>query len=203
MKKAIYRMERGAMIYLFSGKCPVPDERGGFSLDNLPPGFNFADNDSTRVFAKIIDGLPKIVSFHSFVTFANCASIDGKKYGFCKVCTNAEAILLVSCLNLVGLLGKWMGAKVFLCNISGSALHHVYNGRKRGTEKFSGIDKSLFEVVSHLSNCVSHRRMESPNLPNNLRSMIDDDALEMVVDLNSPDYQVPKSVKELKKEASD
>jgi hypothetical protein len=33
--------------------------------------------------------------------------------------------------------------------------------------------------------------------------MIDDDALEMVVDLNSPDYQVPKSVKELKKEASD
>ena len=35
--------------------------------------------------------------------------------------------------------------------------------------------------------------------------MIDDDALEMVVvvDLNSPDYQVPKSVEELKKEASD
>jgi hypothetical protein len=33
--------------------------------------------------------------------------------------------------------------------------------------------------------------------------MIDDDALEMVVDLNSPDYQGPKSVKELKKEASD
>ncbi len=73
MKKAIYRIERGAMIYLFSGKCPVPDERDGFSIDNLPPDFNFADNDSTRVFAKIIDGLPKIVSFHSFVTFANCA----------------------------------------------------------------------------------------------------------------------------------
>jgi hypothetical protein len=160
MKKAIYRMERGAMIYLFSGKCPVPDERGGFSLDNLPPGFNFADNDSTRVFAKIIDGLPKDCVFpFNIRDIRELCPIDGKKYGFCKVRTNAEAILLVSCLNLVGLLGKWMGAKVFLCNISGSALHHVYNGRKRGTEKFSGIDKSLFEVVSHLSNCVSHRRM--------------------------------------------
>jgi hypothetical protein len=142
-------------------------------------------------------------------------------------CTNAEAILLVSCLNLVGLLGNWIGAKVFLCNIGGSALHHEYNGRKRGTEKFSGIDESLFEVVSsggtHLSNCVRYRgtsfnsREEQAakvyafltslfdvlNLPNNLRPMIDDPAIEMVVVLSSSDYQVPKSAKELKKEASD
>jgi alpha-D-ribose 1-methylphosphonate 5-triphosphate synthase subunit PhnG len=121
---------------------------------------------------------------------------------------------------------------VFLCNIGGDTLWKVYNGCKGGTQRFSGIDESLSEVVfsgnthmsrcgTHLSNCMSHRRisfqagpeyqkavvyafltslLDILNRPNNLRPMIDDPDLEMVVDLMSPDYQEAARTIELQKE---
>jgi hypothetical protein len=51
MLKAIQRMARDLVLHLFSGKCPVPEKRGGF--DNLPPDFDPASNDSTYVFSHI------------------------------------------------------------------------------------------------------------------------------------------------------
>jgi hypothetical protein len=233
LKDAIYRMGFGVSIYLFSGKCPVPNDRGGFSLDDLPPNFNYADNDTTCVFAHIIKGLPKDFVFpFNIRDICQLCPDYGEEYGFCKKLTDIEAILLVFCLNDVGRLGKWIGAKVFLCNIGGEDLTKVYRGRIKGPQKFSGIDESLFEVVfsgcthmskygTHLSNCMKHRRvsfkvgpehqkavvyafltalLDVLNLQNNLRPMINDHRLEMVVDLMSPDYQEAARAIELEKQ---
>jgi hypothetical protein len=217
------------MIYLFSGKCPVPPERGGYSLDNLPPDFDYTINHSTHVFWHIIAGLQRdcVFPFNIRDICEKCPML-GKKFGYCKTCTDDEAILLVSCLNDIGRLGKWIGAKVFLCNIGGQALRKVYNGCKKGVQIHSGIDESLFHAVFsdgiHMSNCVSHRASSYRNgpasqqasvytslkslfdileRPDNLQAMIEEPSFKMVADLSSPNYQPPKSPKELKKEAAD
>jgi hypothetical protein len=170
LKGAIYRMAFGVKIYLFSGKCPVPDKRGGYSLDNLPPNSKYTNNDSVLVFKYIIAGLPEDCVFPFNIRDICVLCPDyGEEYGVCKKLTYIEAILLVFCLNHVGLLGKWIGAKVYLCNIGGKTLKDVYKGIMSGPQKFSGIDESLFEVVfsgrthlskwgTHLSNCKKHRR---------------------------------------------
>jgi hypothetical protein len=49
MSKAIQRMARNLLLYLFSGKCPVPERRGGWSFNNLPPDFEPASNDSKKL----------------------------------------------------------------------------------------------------------------------------------------------------------
>jgi hypothetical protein len=130
LKKAIYRMERDGKIYLFSGKCPVPHQwRGDYSLYNLPPDFDYTINHSTHVFWHIIAGLQKdcVFPFNIRDICEPCPE-TGLKFGFCKNCSNDEAILLVSFLNDIGRLGRWIGAKVFLCNIGGRALRKVYKG---------------------------------------------------------------------------
>jgi hypothetical protein len=127
LKGAIYRMAFGVKIYLFSGKCPVPDKRGGYSLDNLPPNSKYTNNDSVLVFKYIIAGLPEDCVFPFNIRDICVLCPDyGEEYGVCKKLTYIEAILLVFCLNHVGLLGKWIGAKVYLCNIGGETLKDVY-----------------------------------------------------------------------------
>lgn len=72
-------------------------------------------------------------------------------FGLCKNPTDSEADVVVFVLNHVGMLAKWMGAKLIFCNVGGDALNLVY----------SGIDQSLFEAIAskgvHMSICAHHR----------------------------------------------
>jgi hypothetical protein len=149
MLKAIQRMARYCLLYLFSGKCPVPDTRGGWNFDNLPPDFDPASNDSTYVFAHIIHSLPidDVIPFN----IHDICDLASGPFEFCKNPTDSEADVVVFVLNHVGMLAKWMGAKLIFCNVGGDALNLVY----------SGIDQSLFEAIAskgvHMSICARHR----------------------------------------------
>eukprot|EP00956_Cyclotella_meneghiniana_P006737 scaffold8963_cov63-Cyclotella_meneghiniana.AAC.10 len=60
MKKVIKRMKRSRILYLFSGKCPVPESRGGHSLDDST-GNDEPESDpnhSKLAFDLITHGLP-------------------------------------------------------------------------------------------------------------------------------------------------
>jgi hypothetical protein len=165
LKDAIYRMGFGVSIYLFSGKCPVPNDRGGFRLDDLPPNFNYADNDTTCVFAHIIKGLPKDFVFpFNIRDICQLCPDYGEEYDFCKKLTDIEAILLVFCLNDVGRFGKWrIGAKVFLCNIGGEDLTKVF--------VFSGRTH-MSKYGTHLSNCMKHRRVSFKLGPEHQKAVV-------------------------------
>ena len=92
MKKVIKRMKRSRLLYLFSGKCQVPESRGGYSLeDSSDQDEPESDpNDSKLAFEFITQGLP-VEDIFPFNVRDIC-ELAAELWGFCKNCTREDLI---------------------------------------------------------------------------------------------------------------
>ena len=84
-------MKRSRLLYLFSGKCQVPESRGD---DEDEPESD--PNDSKLAFELITQGLP-VEDVFAF-NVRDIRELAAGQWGFCKNCMREECMVTATCL---------------------------------------------------------------------------------------------------------
>eukprot|EP00956_Cyclotella_meneghiniana_P016059 scaffold25111_cov80-Cyclotella_meneghiniana.AAC.13 len=149
--EGIENMTNGKELNIFTGKCPVPDKRGGANIssdnDNVQK-----ENPSILAMRYYTHDMPK-----DTVLKANCRDICKQtgelniRFGYCDDNTDDECFVMAYNMNVMGKLATFLGAPLRAINVGGSSLKPVYDNI---------VDEYFVDVVAegvHMSACVSLR----------------------------------------------